>query len=142
MEIKEDFKNSLIGRREIVAVVESIGNPGFESVKGDLIKELGADENLVIVRKVGSKFGRGSFDIEAFVYDSQESKEKVEGKDKGPEKTEEASAAESAPAVESAPVEVPAVVEEKKEEVPKEEGKKEEVKQEVPVEDKKAEASE
>ena len=117
MEIKEDFKNSLIGRKEIVAVVDSSGNPGFAGVKDDLVKELGSDENLVIVRKVGSKFGRGSFDVEAFVYDSQEAKEKVEGKDKEPEVKEEEKVATEAPAVESAPVEAPKeeVKEEKKE---------------------------
>ncbi len=123
MEIKKDFKNSLIGRREILGVVESLGNPGIKDVKENLVKELGADENLVIVKKVGSKFGRGIFDIEAFVYDSQEAKEKVEGKDETP-----------APAAESAPAEVP-------NEGPKaEEAPKEEVKEEVKEE--KVEASE
>ena len=98
MEIKEDFKNSLIGRREIVAVVESIGNPGFASVKKDLIKKLGLDEKLIIVKKVGSKFGSKSFDIEAFVYDSVESRAKIES---APEEVKQ---------------EVPVVSEEKKEE--------------------------
>jgi ribosomal protein S24E len=134
MEVQEDFKNSLIGRREIVAVAESSGNPGFTTVKEDLVKELGVDENLVIVKKVGSKFGRGSFEVEAFVYDSQESKEKVEGKDKEPEKTEESSeSADAAPAPKAAPAEAPKE-ESKAEEAPKEEEKKEESKEDGKVE--------
>ena len=103
MEVVKDFKNSLLNRREVEAVMESDGNPGFSGVSKAIVDELKADESLIVVKNVYSNFGSNEFTISAFVYGSIEDKEKVEGKVEVVEEEKK----EEAPAVE-APAPAPA----------------------------------
>lgn len=80
MKIQKDFKNKLLKRREIVAVIEEQKNPGFDKVIGELVNELKVDKELVAINKLDSRFGRNEFVIDAFVYDSIEDKNKIETK--------------------------------------------------------------
>ncbi len=74
----KEFKNNLLKRREVELVVHSESNPGYENAKKAIAEKLKADENLVIVKAVRGKFGSNDFFIEAFVYDSEDAKKKIE----------------------------------------------------------------
>ena len=74
----KELKNTLLKRREVELVIHSEANPGFEVAKKAVADKLKSDENLVVVRAVRGKFGSKDFLIEAFVYDNEEAKKKVE----------------------------------------------------------------
>jgi len=82
MKVIDDFRNDLLSRREIKAVVSSSGNPGFAEAGKMVSESLKAVEENIVVRNVLSKFGRDSFLIDAYVYDSEEHKNKIEPKKK------------------------------------------------------------
>ena len=82
METIKDFKNELLGRRELKVVVEAEKNPGFTNAAKIIADEFKAKEDLTIVKEVKSKFGRNTFLIEAFIYDNVANKEKIEPKKK------------------------------------------------------------
>ena len=127
-------KNPFLSREELILEIESEKTPTFEEIK----KEIGSDENLIVVKRVNSNFGKQKFSVEAVVYDSTEAKEKIEtvpqkvrkkmeaekkaAEDAAKKAAEEAKKAEEE--AKAAEAETPA--EEPKEEAPAEETKPEE----------------
>jgi len=71
--IKQE-KNPFLQREEIVLEIKSEAAPSFEEIK----KQIGKDENIVVIKKVNSNFGTQTFTAEVFVYDSAEARKKVE----------------------------------------------------------------
>jgi len=67
-------KNPFLQREEIVFEIKSDVAPSFEEIK----KQIGKDENLVVIKKVQGKFGTQIFTTEVFVYDSPEARKKIE----------------------------------------------------------------
>ena len=67
-------KNPFLHREEFIIEFKSESNPSFDDIR----KVLGKDDELVVVKKINSNFGRKSFTAETVVYDSKESKEKIE----------------------------------------------------------------
>lgn len=72
--IISEEKNPFLERSEIVAEVTNDVNPSNDSV----VEALGKGEEITVIKKIGSNFGKNTFKVEAVVYDSQESKEKIE----------------------------------------------------------------
>ncbi len=85
--IKQE-KNPLLEREEILIEIKADSTPSAEEVK----KIVGKDENLVVVKKINSSFGKRVFTAEVFVYDSVEVKNRIEVKKK--RKSEEAEKSE------------------------------------------------
>ena len=75
MDIKKDNKNELMNRREIQAVVTSDKTPSFAEVSKMVGDKFKADDDQIMVEKVGGKFGKGTFLIEADIYDTKELKD-------------------------------------------------------------------
>jgi ribosomal protein S24E len=69
-----EVKNPFLDRTEVVVEFSSDVIPS----KADVIKELGVDESLVVVKKVDKNFGRQVFVADVVIYDSVASREKVE----------------------------------------------------------------
>lgn len=113
LELRKDLQNKLLKRREVEFIFENNSNPGFKGAKEVIVEKFKAKKENVIVKKVLSEFGKHEFIIDAFIYDSKEALEDLEGKQK-----EEAV------------------------ETPVEESKSEEVPVEAPVEESKSEKSE
>jgi len=82
MMIKKDFRNDLLKRREIKAVIEMDSNPGFEKVKNLIIDKFKVDESVLVMYGIKGSFGSRSFLIEFSIYDSASDKDKVEPKKK------------------------------------------------------------
>ncbi|MBS3072044.1 hypothetical protein J4408_03570 [Candidatus Pacearchaeota archaeon] len=77
-----DFRNNLLKRREIKLVFTSEKNPGFDFSAEKIASQFKTDKDLIVIRNVKSKFGRDTFLVDAFVYDSKKDKERVEPKPK------------------------------------------------------------
>jgi len=82
MNIIKDFKNELLNRREIKMIVENSGNPGFANSIRMVAEKFKAEEDVIVVKNVRSKFGRGTFLIDVYLYDSKEDKSRIEEKPK------------------------------------------------------------
>ena len=78
MEVKRDFRNDLLKRRELELVMEADSNPGFENSKKAIVEEFKSPEENIVVKSIMGSFGSNKFSIEAFIYDSVEDKEKIE----------------------------------------------------------------
>jgi ribosomal protein S24E len=67
-------KNPFLHREEIELEFVQKTAPSFTEVK----QAIGGDESLIVVKSVRGNFGRQSFLAQAVVYDSEESKGKIE----------------------------------------------------------------
>ncbi|MCH7850808.1 MAG: hypothetical protein IH845_04160 [Nanoarchaeota archaeon] len=76
MEIKiiTDKKNPFLERQEIVAEINSDVTPSNIEV----VEALGKNGDLTVIKKIGSNFGKHIFKVDAYVYDSIDSKDKIE----------------------------------------------------------------
>jgi small subunit ribosomal protein S24e len=121
MKILSKDKSNLIDRTEVIVEFQHEGKPtpSTKEMKKAIADDIKADENLVVIKLIDTKFGSGLSIISAYVYDSLEELKKLE---KYEEPKQEEKPAEEAPKVE-------APVKEKKEEAPKENGKESETKE-------------
>ncbi len=93
METIRDFRNNLLKRKEVKVVFEAGSNPGFEESMKKVAQHFKADESKIALKNVKSKFGRNTFLIDAFIYDSAEDRERIEPKIKVKKEGAAASAA-------------------------------------------------
>jgi ribosomal protein S24E len=89
MEILEDKQNIFLNRREVKIVVEAEKTPTYEDAINILSEQFRADKNLIVVKHVKGRFGRDTFLITAFIYKSEEDKERYEPKKKEKKKESE-----------------------------------------------------
>lgn len=82
MNILSELSNSLLHRREVQAVYQGQGNPGYAHVQKMLAEKLGSGEDVIVVKRLTNPYGSSEFLIEAFVYESSSHKEKFEPKPK------------------------------------------------------------
>ena len=71
--IKQE-KNPFLSREEIILEMNSETAPKIEDVKN----AIGKDENLTIVKRINSNFGKHIFTADVLVYDNLEAKDKIE----------------------------------------------------------------
>jgi len=102
MKTIKNFRNDLLKRNEVKVVMSAGKNPGLATAAKNIAEHLKTKEENVVVRELKSSFGRDTFLIDAFVYDSVMDKEKIEPRKKEKKKEGE-QAAPSAPAAAVAP---------------------------------------
>ena len=90
MKIINDVRNDLLKRREVGFIIEDKSNPGFTSSLKLVSEKFKSEEDRIALKAVKSKFGRDTFLIESFIYDSKEDKERIEPKKKEKKKDGEA----------------------------------------------------
>ncbi|MBX4212627.1 hypothetical protein KW787_04210 [Candidatus Pacearchaeota archaeon] len=78
--MKHDVRNDLLKRREVVMEIESDKNPGIAHSTKLIADHFKAGEDHVALKSIQSSFGRKTFLINAFVYDSLKEKQRVEQK--------------------------------------------------------------
>jgi ribosomal protein S24E len=78
MEVIKDFRNELLKRKEVKMVVQNSGNPGFGDAKKVIAKKFKVVEENIAMKNVKGKFGRDTFLLDAFVYDTKEDLDRVE----------------------------------------------------------------
>ena len=82
MKPMKDNYNELLKRREVKIIIESESNPGFLKAGQAVADFAKKPEENIAVKEVKSAFGRNTFLIDAFVYDTKEMKDKIEPKKK------------------------------------------------------------
>lgn len=148
-EIIKTDKNPFLNREEILLEIKSKSTPSLEEIK----KEIKGDENLVVIRKVHSNFGKQRFLAEILIYNSIEDREKVEtipkkikkklAEEKKKREAEEAKKkAEEKKAAEEAEAKAKEESEKPVKEAPAEEKPAEEEKPEEPIKEKPEEKTE
>lgn len=80
MEEVKNIHNKLLKRKEIIVKLESESNPGMINMQKKVAEKMKVDEELVIIKKINSRFGRNVFEVEVFVYDSAKDKSNTEPK--------------------------------------------------------------
>ena len=88
MEIKKDFRNELFKRKEVSFVIQSGKNPSFAEMKTKISEHFKKPEEAIDVFNVNGKFGRDTFLVKAYVYDSKEDFEKAIQKSRKQRKAE------------------------------------------------------
>ena len=90
MEIKKQFKNSLLGREEIEFLIKENVAPSKEDLKKKLAEKFKKPENSIVIKTIYGNFGKREFLVNVFIYDSEEQKNKIEPKIKSKEKASSA----------------------------------------------------
>ena len=67
-------KNPFLDREEILMDISSEVTPTFEEIK----KQIGKDEKLIVIKKINTNFGKKKFLVELVIYNTIESKNKIE----------------------------------------------------------------
>jgi ribosomal protein S24E len=75
MEIRKDIKNDLMQRREVQVIVDSDKTPSFADASKLFSEQFKSPEENIMVERVGGKFGRNTFLLQASIYASPELKE-------------------------------------------------------------------
>lgn len=75
MEIKKDFKNELLQRREVQILAECPKTPSFAEVSKTVSEKFKAPEENIMVENVTGKYGRNTFLLQASIYDTKELKD-------------------------------------------------------------------
>ena len=78
MEITKEIKNDLLKRKEVEASVNSMGNPGTDSITKSLSSHFKTDEENIKINTIKNKYGTNMFDVRAYIYESLEIKKKME----------------------------------------------------------------
>jgi ribosomal protein S24E len=99
MKIIKNFRNDLLKRNEIKVVMSADKNPGLANSIKLIAEHLKTKEENIVLRELKSSFGRDTFLIEIFLYDSLEDKNKMEPKKKVKKKEGEQQVAPAAAAV-------------------------------------------
>jgi ribosomal protein S24E len=77
MEIKKEFENKLLKRKELVIEMESDSSTiSRKKAKEMIAKKLKVEENLIIVKKIKSKLGSLKVEIEVNVYETEDALKK------------------------------------------------------------------
>ena len=82
MKTIKNFRNDLLKRNEVKVVMTASKNPGLATAAKNIAEHLKTKEENIVVRELKSSFGRDTFLIDAFVYDSVMEKDKIEPKKK------------------------------------------------------------
>jgi len=135
MQIIENIRNELLKRNEIIALVESEKNPGFDEMKKQVSEQVGKSGENIEVFNIKGSFGSKEFKINANIYDSKEDLEKNKMKTKKQRKAENKGAEKKEEKKEEKPVDTGAPVEDKPEQI-EQEVKTKEKPSEAPAEDK------
>ena len=80
MKVIKDSKNDLLNRREVALLVESTGNPGLTNSKKMISDHFKAKDELVAVKEVKGKFGRGTFLVKASIYEDKKNMDLIKPK--------------------------------------------------------------
>lgn len=78
MNITHEHMNKLLNRREVVIKLEQTSPPTHAHVSEMVATHFKTTPEQVAVKSIGSHYGSHHFTVNAFVYDSAESKKNIE----------------------------------------------------------------
>jgi len=77
MELKKNIKNAMMKRHEVSYLVEGEKNPSFPEMLKKISAEMKKPEENINVYSIQGKFGRDTFLVKAYVYDSKDDYESI-----------------------------------------------------------------
>lgn len=77
MEINQEH-NKLLSRNECRTVIAGIITPSNSAVREELAKKMNKSADLIVIKKIGQKYGKAESEITFYVYDSEQALKKVE----------------------------------------------------------------
>lgn len=80
METKSNVRNELFKRNEITFRLNSEKTPNFEEIKDKISEQLKKSKENIKVNSIKGNFGLRQFNINTYVYDSEEDLNKAEQK--------------------------------------------------------------
>jgi len=80
--IINEKENPLFNRKEITAVFEEKIMPNKDDVKKIISEKFSSNEENIKIKKIGGKFGSGTFKINANIYKSKSDMDNTEPKSK------------------------------------------------------------
>lgn len=80
MKVLEEKDNSMLNRKEIKIIIDADKNPSMAEAMKTVAEKFKAAEDLVAVKEIKGKFGRGTFLISANIYNKKEDKDQLEKK--------------------------------------------------------------
>ena len=81
MNVISDFENKLLGRREVKLTIENAAATITRvEAKSQVVKKFEAEEDLVIIENIGSRYGNANVTVTASIYDNKETLDKVTAK--------------------------------------------------------------
>ena len=98
MQLQKESKNELFKRQEISFILESDKNPSFPEIRKMLSEKFSKPEDSIDVYNIKGKFGRKTFLIKAYLYDSKHDLEKAIQKTKKQKDSEKKAEEEKAKA--------------------------------------------
>lgn len=104
MQIQKETRNEMFKRKEIAIILEADKNPSFPEIKTKLSEKFSCPEEVIDLYNIKGKFGRKTFLIKAFIYDSkadfnkavQKTKKQRDAEKKAAEEATKAAAEEKA----------------------------------------------
>jgi ribosomal protein S24E len=88
METSFENDNKLMKRKELRLHLVSEKNPGFEEISKKISEKYSVPQDQIVVYSVKNSFGSNKFNVEAYIYNSKEDKEKMIVKTKKQRKEE------------------------------------------------------
>jgi len=82
MELKKNIKNAMMKRHEVSYLVEGEKNPSFPEMIKKISSEMKKPCENINVYGIQGKFGRDTFLVKAYVYDSKEDLETIKNLEK------------------------------------------------------------
>jgi ribosomal protein S24E len=98
MKLIKNFRNDLLKRNEMKVVMAADKNPGLANSLKLIAEHLKTKEENIVLRELKSSFGRDTFLIELFLYDSVVDKDNIEPRKKVKKKEGEQQVAPAAAA--------------------------------------------
>ena len=82
MKVIREAKNKMLKRKELVVKEFYDSNPGFSGATKLISEKFGANDDVIVIKKINGSFGTREFLIEAYIYESGADKERAEPKAK------------------------------------------------------------
>ena len=73
LQVKKQNSNAFFDRKEIVLSANEKTTPSYVQLKAEIGEKIGADENLIVIKKLDHQFGKTEVIVHVYVYGSLES---------------------------------------------------------------------
>ena len=80
MEIKiiKQEQKKLLSREEYMSDIKDKTTPSYALLKEEIAKKTGKPAELIVIKKIGQRYGKGEVEAKFYIYNNQESLNKFE----------------------------------------------------------------
>jgi len=78
MKITSQEQKKLLSREEYLAEVKDKTTPSYAALKEEIAKKTGKPAELIVIKKIGQRYGKGEVEAKFCIYNNQESLKRFE----------------------------------------------------------------